>query len=112
MSPIGFELVSRNGKPITTIDDWHNDLNKREQTKFVPGYSAYETARAWTEPNRVPAEVAALFERPPLDGFSLNEPSLRRKPGSTSTAARVTTICSSPPTTTPATWPSLASSRR
>jgi hypothetical protein len=24
--------------------------------KFVPGYSAYETARAWTEPNRVPID--------------------------------------------------------
>jgi hypothetical protein len=66
-----FELVSRSGKPITTIDDWFCELNKREQKKFVPGYSAYETARAWTEPNRIPEATAALFELPPLEGFKL-----------------------------------------
>jgi hypothetical protein len=43
MSPIGFELISRNSKAITTIDEWRNELNKLEQMKFVPGYSAYET---------------------------------------------------------------------
>ena len=69
MSPTAFELVSRNGKPITSIDEWRNELDRREQAKFVPGFSAYETARAWTEPNRVPAEVAALFAEPPLRGL-------------------------------------------
>jgi hypothetical protein len=66
-----FKLVSRNGKPIATIEEWRDELNKRELAKFVPFYSAYETARAWTEPNRVPPVVAALFERPPLAGFQL-----------------------------------------
>src|SRR5262245_39694060 len=66
-----FELVSRNGKPITEIDEWRDGLNKREQEKFVSFCSAYETARAWTEPNRGPGEVAALFARPPLKGFHL-----------------------------------------
>jgi hypothetical protein len=69
--PASFELVARNGMPITTIEEWRAELNKREQAKFVPFYSAYETARAWTEPNRVPPAVAALFERPPLAGFQL-----------------------------------------
>jgi hypothetical protein len=66
-----FELVSRNGTPITTIHDWFGELNKGEQKKFVPGYSAYETARAWTGPNRIPDATAALFELPPLEGFEL-----------------------------------------
>lgn len=69
--PARFDLVSRNNMPITTIADWHGELNKREQKKFVPGFSAYETARAWTQPNRVPAEIEALFVRPPLAGFHL-----------------------------------------
>jgi hypothetical protein len=56
MPPTGFELISRNGRAIATIDEWRNELDKREQMKFVPGYSAYETARAWTEPNRVPID--------------------------------------------------------
>ena len=47
-----FALVSREGKPIGTIAEWCHELNEREKAKFVPYYSAYETARAWTEPNR------------------------------------------------------------
>jgi hypothetical protein len=66
-----FDLVSRDGKPITTIAEWRNGLNKREQGKFCPGRSAYETARAWTEPTRIPAEVGALLDQPPLAGYRL-----------------------------------------
>jgi hypothetical protein len=66
-----FDLVSRNGKPITTIEEWCAELNEREKGKFVPFYSAYETARAWTEPNRIPPAVADLFTREPLTGFCL-----------------------------------------
>lgn len=69
--PRSFALVSRNGEPITTIDEWCDELNEREKAKFVPFYSAYETARAWTEPNRIPPDIADLFELDPLKGFSL-----------------------------------------
>lgn len=109
---ISFSLVSRTGKPITTVDEWRDELNKREQSKFVPGYSAYETARAWTEPNRVPAEIKALFRLPPLEGSGSSGPSSSRRRGSTSTAARAITTSSLPCGTPQVASPSSASNRR
>jgi uncharacterized protein DUF6946 len=76
---MSFSLVSRTGKPITTVDEWRDELNKREQSKFVPGYSAYESARAWTEPNRIPAAIKALFRLPPLEGFRLERAVVEQK---------------------------------
>lgn len=66
-----FDLISRNGQPITTIEGWRDELNERERKKFVRFFSAYETARAWTQPNRVPAEIGQLFTLAPLEGFRL-----------------------------------------
>lgn len=66
-----FDLVSRADKPITTISEWREGLNERERKKFCPGRSAYETARAWTEPTRIPDQLAALLQQPPLVGLRL-----------------------------------------
>jgi hypothetical protein len=63
-------MLTKNGAPITSLDDWHRLARPKDDDQWKDHHSAKETARAWLASGRaLPRDIQALFENHPDFGF-------------------------------------------
>jgi hypothetical protein len=64
-------MLTKNGVPITSLDDWHRLVRPKGDDQWDDHHSAKETARAWLAAGpALPRDIQALLENHPDFGFA------------------------------------------